>query len=93
MRARLEDIHAGPVPVARTGDDSDVTAIGTDGNRIARNRVSPSDDAAMPDLMSQAVNRLYTFHLRLDNPGFLDDIGFRMRATRRREDPKLDESL
>ena len=70
-----------------------MTAIDADGNRIARNRVSHFDDAAMRDLMRQAVNRLYTFHLRLDEPGFLDEIALRMRAASRWDDPKLDESL
>ena len=32
---KLEDIHAGIVPVTRTGDSSDVTVIGANGRRIA----------------------------------------------------------
>ena len=66
VRARLEDIDAGPVPVAGTDEYSDVTAIDADGNRIAPNRVPHFHDAAMRDLMHQARNRLYTFHARLD---------------------------
>lgn len=90
---KLEDIHAGILPVTRTGDYSDVTVIDADGNRIPWNRVSHFDDDAMRDLMRQVVDRLYTFHLRLDDPGFLDEIGIWMRAASRWDPPKLDESM
>mgnify|MGYP001019216763 CR=1 FL=1 len=32
--SRLEDLHAGRVPVSRTGDGSDVVIEDSDGNRI-----------------------------------------------------------
>ena len=89
----LEDIHAGIVPVTRTGDYSDVTVIDADGNRIPWNRVSHFDDDTMRDLMRQVVNRLYTFHLRLDEPGFLDEIGVWIKAASRWDDPRFDEYL
>lgn len=73
----LEDIHAGILPVTRTGDYSDVTMIDADGNRIPWNRVSHFDDDAMRDLMRQVVDRLYTFHgteIRVrDTRAMLDD--------------------
>lgn len=89
----LEDIHAGVVPVTRTGDHSDVTVVDADGNRIPWNRVSHFDDDAMRDLMRQVVDRLYTFHVRLDEPRFLDEIAIWMRAASRWDEPKLDKSL
>ena len=84
----LEDIHAGIVPVTRTGDYSDVTVVDADGNRIPWTRVSHFDDDAMRDLMRQVVDRLYTFHERLDEPAFLDEIAVWIRAARRWDAPK-----
>ncbi len=90
---KLEDIHAGILPVTRTGDYSDVTVIDADGNRIPWNRVSHFDDDAMRDLMRQVVDRLYTFHIRLDDPEFLDEIGVWMRAASRWDEPRIDGSM
>ena len=89
----LEGIHAGIVPVTRTGDYSDVTVIDADGNRIPWNRVSHFDDDIMRDLMRPVVNRLCTFHHRLDEPGFLDEIGIWIREASRWDNPRIDESL
>ena len=89
----LEDIHAGIVPVTRTGDYSDVTVIDADGNRIPWNRVSHFDDDTMRDLMRQVVNRLYTFQHRLDEPGFLDEIGVWIKEASRWDSPRIDEYL
>ncbi len=73
---KLEDIHAGIVPVSRTGDYSDVVVVGADGNRIPWPRVSHFDDDAMRDLMRQVVNRLYTFHVHsLRRSGFSGHAG------------------
>ena len=52
---KLEDIHAGIVPVSRTGDYSDVVVVDADGRRIAWRGVSHFDDDAMRDLMRQVV--------------------------------------
>lgn len=90
---KLEDIHAGIVPVTRTGDYSDVVVIDADGNRIPWPRVSHFDDDEMRDLMRQVVDRLYTFHARIDDPGFQTQMAFWERATRRWDEPKLDEDL
>ena len=57
----LEDIHAGRVPVTRTGDYSDVTVVDADGRRIPWPQVSHFDDDAMRDLMREIVDKLYTF--------------------------------
>ncbi|MDT8858425.1 hypothetical protein RNZ50_26040 [Paracoccaceae bacterium Fryx2] len=59
-------IHAGKVPITRTGDWSDVTVVDADGNRIPWTEVSHINDDEMRDLMRDVVNRLYTF-LMSDN--------------------------
>jgi hypothetical protein len=48
---RLETLHAGPAPVTRTGDNSDVFVLGADGRRIPWTEVSRIDDEAMRHLM------------------------------------------
>ena len=65
----IEDIHAGLVPVTRTGDYSDVTVIDADGRRIPWSEVSHFDDNAMRDLMRQVVDRVYTFEVRAKDLG------------------------
>ncbi len=90
---KLEDIHAGITPQTRTGDYSDVFVIDADGRKIPWPRVSHFDDDAMRDLMRQVVDRLYTFDMLLDVPGFLESIGIWMRAAQRWDDPKLDDDL
>ena len=49
--AKLEDIHAGVVPVTNTGDYSDVTVTDGDGRQVPWNDLSHFDDDAMRDLM------------------------------------------
>ena len=89
----IEDIHAGLEPVTRTGDYSDVTVIDADGRRIPWPDVSHLDDEAMRALMRQVVDRLYTFQVRAEEPGFLDQIGRWMDVASRWDEPKLDESF
>ena len=89
----LESIHAGLVPVTRTGDYSDVTVIDADGRHIPWPDVSHFDDNAMRDLMRQVVDRLYSFHVRAQEPGFLDRIELWMKAASRWDEPKLDLSF
>jgi len=67
---KLEDIHAGVVPVSKTGDFSDVMVIDAEGRKIPWTKVSHFDDDVMRDLMRQVVNRLYTFQLKTDDPYF-----------------------
>ena len=56
----LENIHAGVVPVTRTGDYSDVTVIDADGNEYAWEACSHIDDIRMKALMQDCVARVYT---------------------------------
>ncbi len=67
---KLEDIHAGVVPVTKTGDYSDVTVLDAEGRKIPWPEVSHIDDALMRELMKEIVNRLFTFQMRIDDPEF-----------------------
>jgi hypothetical protein len=67
---KLEDIHAGLVPVTKTGDYSDVIVLDAEGRKIPWPEVSHIDDAQMRELMKDIVNRLYTFQMRFDDPKF-----------------------
>ncbi|MEQ9209798.1 MAG: hypothetical protein RLN96_08150 [Pseudomonadales bacterium] len=71
---KLEDIHAGIVPVSKTGDFSYVMVNDAQGEEIPWAKVSHFDDDAMRDLMRQIVNRLYTFQLKADDPHFQERL-------------------
>ena len=72
--SRLEDLHAGVVPITKTGDWSDVLVLDADGNRIPWRDVSRIDDDEMQALMRDVVNRLYTFQLHAGNPAMQAEI-------------------
>lgn len=86
----LENIHAGIEPISKTGDFSDVTVIDADGREIPWPKVSHFDDTAMRALMKQIVNRIYTFHLKIDDPHFRKLIDRWMSPSLRWDDPELD---
>jgi hypothetical protein len=67
---KLENIHAGLVPVTKTGDYADVFVLDADGRKIPWADVSHITDVQMRELMKEVVNRLYTFQMRLDDPEF-----------------------
>lgn len=89
----LEDLRAGPVPVTRTGDFSDVFVVDADGNRIPWTDVSRLDDDEMRDLMRQVVNRLYTFQVRFTEPEFQAVVSRWLGETRKWDEPVLDRRL
>lgn len=89
----LEDLHAGRVPITKTGDFSDVVVIDGRGRRIPWTELSRLDDDEMRDLMRQVVNRLYTFMLRIEDPAFRDSIDPWVNAAARWDDPVLDAGL
>lgn len=89
----LEDLHAGKVPVTRTEDFSDVFVVDAEGNRLPWTAVSRLDDDEMRDLMRQVVNRLYTFQLRLGEPGFQAFVDRSLGSTRKWDEPVLDPGL
>ena len=89
----LEALHAGTVPVTHTGDYSDVRVIDADGREIAWNDVSHIDDDQMQALMKQIVNRLYTFNLKIDDPGFRALLDRWVGVAGQWDQPELDEVL
>ncbi|MBF0340757.1 MAG: hypothetical protein HQL95_07300 [Magnetococcales bacterium] len=88
---RLESLHAGRVPVSRTGDFSDVRVIDADGNEIPWTEVSHLDDTEMKALMKQIVNRLYTFQLRADDPDFRRMLDRWAPVAGKWDEPEIDE--
>jgi len=89
----LEDLHAGPVPVTRTGDYSDVMVLDADGNRTPWSVSSRINDEEMRELMRQIVNRLYTFHISRDDPEFRAEIDRWMTVAGKWDEPELDPML
>lgn len=91
--SRLEDLHAGQVPVTRTGDWSDVVVIDAAGNRIPWAEVSRIDDNEMRALMRDVVNRLYTFHLKPDDPALRAEVERWISMANTWDEPKLDARM
>ena len=91
--SRLEDLHAGFVPVTKTGDWSDVTVLDADGNRIPWRDVSRIDDDEMRALMRDVVNRLYTFQLHAGNPALQAQIKKWMSVAGKWDDPRIDAGV
>ena len=83
----LETLHAGVVPVTHTGDYSDVRVIDADGREIAWNDVSHLDDDQMRALMKEIVNRLYSFHISIDDPEFSERVDRWARIADRWDEP------
>lgn len=90
---KLEDLHAGLVPVTITGDYSDVFVVGADGARIPWHQVSRFNDDEMRDLMRQVVNLLYTFQICFEEPAFQEVMRLWLGSTRNWDEPMLDEGL
>ncbi len=86
----LETLHSGIVPVTHAGDYSDVRVIDADGREIAWNEVSHLDDGQMCDLMREIVNRLYSFHISIDDPEFRERVDRWARVADRWEEPDED---
>lgn len=91
--SRLEDLHTGRAPVSLTGDGSDIVVLDGEGNRIPWSEVSRIDDEEMRALMREIVDRLYTFHLRIDDPAFRAEIDRWAAATAKWDAPKPDPVL
>lgn len=89
----LEGLHAGRVPVTKTGDFSDVFVVDADGQHIPWTEVSRLDDDEMRDLMRQVVNRLYTFQVRFGEPEFQAFVDRWLGAARKWDEPVLDAGL
>lgn len=90
---KLEDIHAGVVPVTKTGDYSDVTVLDAEGRKIPWPKVSHIDDALMRELMKEIVNRLFTFQMRIDDPEFQAWIDRWAAVAAKWDEPELDPTI
>lgn len=88
---RLEDLHAGIVPVTRAGDYSDVFVFDAEGRKIPWHQVAHIDDAQMRDLMRATVSRLFTFHIKSDDPVFRADLDRWMAVADKWDDPQADQ--
>ncbi|MGP3723924.1 hypothetical protein [Cereibacter sphaeroides] len=91
--SRLEDLHAGVVPVTKTGDWSDVIVLDADGNRIPWLDVSRIDDEEMRAVMRDVVNRLYTFQLHAGNPALQAGIEKWMSVAGKWDEPQIDNRM
>lgn len=90
---RLEDLHAGLQPETLTGDYSDVNVVDGTGRTIPWREVSHLDDQQMADLMREIVDRLFTFHMRRDDPSFRDHLDRWMAASNKWDNPMLDKAF
>ena len=90
---KLEDIHAGLVPVTKTGDYSDVVVVDAEGRKISWPEVSHIDDAQMRELMKEIVNRLYTFQMRFDDPEFQAWVDRWDAVAAKWDEPELDDGF
>ena len=90
---KLDDIHAGVVPVTKTGDYTDVVALDAEGRRIPWPEVSHIDDTQMRELMKEVVNRLYTFHMKCDDGEFRKHLDRWMTVADKWDEPELDQTF
>ena len=90
---QLETLHTGLTPVSHTGDGSDVIVEDAAGRRIPWSEVSRINDDEMRALMREIVDRLYTFHLRIDDPVFRAEIDRWAAMTAKWDAPKPDPVL
>ncbi|RSK32307.1 hypothetical protein EJA01_12560 [Rhodovulum iodosum] len=90
---QLETLHAGLTPVSHTGDGTDVIVEDAAGRRIPWSEVSRINDDEMRALMREIVDRLYTFHLRIDDPAFRAEIDRWAAMTAKWDAPKPDPVL
>jgi len=90
---QLETLHAGLTPVSHTCDGTDVIVEDAAGRRILWSEVSRINDDEMRTLMREIVNRLYTFHLRIDDPAFRAEIDRWAAMTAKWDAPKPDPVL
>jgi len=90
---KLEDFHAGLLPITLTGDFSDVVVVDGEGRRIPWTEISRFNDDEMGALMREVVNRLYTFAFRLGEAEFRAYIDRQLNAARHWDDPALDRNL
>jgi hypothetical protein len=86
----IETLHAGKTSEKKTGD---VTVVDAYEKHIAVTDFSRISDKEMRDLIRDIVNRLYTFHLRTDEPGLKAEIEKRMAVSGRWDEPEIDTMM
>lgn len=89
----LEDLHAGKVPVTKTGDYSDVKVIDREGKEIPWMELSRLDDVEMKKLMKEITNRLFTWFALSDDPAFATKMDRWVQTAQKWDDPELDKDL
>ena len=89
----IEELHAGTVPVSHTGDYSDVFITDADGRQFPWSDASHLDDDQMRSLMRQIVDRLYTFHIKADDPEFRDHLDRWLAVAERWNEPQFDKAF
>lgn len=90
---KLENIHAGVAPVTTTGAYSDVIVLDAEGRRIPWTDVSHINDDQMRGLMTDIVNRLYTFQMRIDDPELHAWIDRWAAVAEKWDNPEFDQGL
>jgi len=90
---KLENLHAGVVPVTKAGDYSDVVILDADGRRIPWAEASHIDDAQMRDLMKDVVDRLFTFQMRIEDPEFQAWIDRWAAVAEKWDEPDINASI
>ena len=91
--SKLENVHAGVIPVTKAGDYSDVIVLDAEGRRIPWTDVSHINDDQMLWLMMDIVNRLYTFQRRIDDPEFHAWIDRWASVAEKWDNPEFDQGL
>ncbi|MBH1974082.1 MAG: hypothetical protein I8H94_03295, partial [Rhodobacteraceae bacterium] len=77
----------------QTGDYSDVVVLDAEGRKIPWAEVSHVDDDQMRALMSEIVNRIYTFHVSCDDQEFLAQTERWMAVAGKWDEPELDRKF
>ena len=76
-----------------TGDYSDVSVVDATGQTIPWRKVLHIDDEQMAALMREIVDRLFTFHMRRDDPSLRDHLDRWMTASDKWDKPTLDTAF
>ncbi len=70
-----------------------MTVVDATGRTICWKDVSHIDDARMADLMRDIVDRLFTFHMKRDDPSFRGHLDRWMTASDKWDNPSLDTTF
>ena len=70
-----------------------MTVVDATGRTICWKDVSHIDDARMADLMRDIVDRLFTFHMKRDDPSFRGHLDRWMTASDKWDNPSLDTAF